>query len=188
MAVSAVIPLALAAVGTAVSVVSAIHSANATAQAQAYQAQVAARQRDINLQNAQRALERSRQEQIQQDQQTRALLGEQIAAQSASGLKLGGRSQMLTRKSARELGRMDALNVVQAGEIEAYNFRIAAEDASSESQFLTQSANNTRLAGWLDAGSALVSGLRGFPQIGLPSGRNAPSILGTSRRYRSSFA
>ena len=162
MAFSPAVLAAAAAASTVIGAVGSLVSANANAQAARYQSQVAERQRQINLLNATRALDAARQEQIQTDQQSAALCGAQVAAQSASGLKLGGRSQILTRKGARELGRLDALNVAAAGDIAAYNYRIAAEDAGKESQFLKQTATNSRLTGWLSAGSTLTGGLKDF--------------------------
>lgn len=177
-AIIGAVGLGLSAIGTAIGVFGAIQSANATAQSQMYQSQVAERQRQINLMNAQRAADRAKQEQVQTDDQTRALLGEQIAAQSASGLKLGGRSQMLTRKSARQLGRLDALNVIHAGQIEAYNYRVAAEDSAGEARFLRQSASNSALTGWLDAGSTLIGGIRSTNLF------RVPSLLGPTKLNR----
>jgi hypothetical protein len=103
------------------------------------------------------------------------LLGEQIATQSASGLRLGGKSQMLTRKSARQLGRLDALNVIHAGEIEAHNFRQQALDASEQVKFLGQSNQNAVLSGFLDAASVGITGLRSMP------GNALTSLVGKSK-------
>lgn len=178
MAFTPAVLAAAAAIGTVTTAIGSLVTANANASAQRYQAQVAERQRQINLLNADRALDAARQEQIQMDQQTSALLGSQIAAQSASGLKLGGRSQILTRKSARELGRLDALNISAAGDIAAYNYRVAAEDSGKESQFLRQSASNSMLTGWLSAGSTLIGGMQNF-DFGVPK---AGTVLGP-RRY-----
>lgn len=145
--------------GTAFAVIGAINNANANAEAQRYQAMVAERNQQIQLANAERAGQRAQMEAQQQDQTTRALVGQLVAEQSASGLRIGGRSQMLTRKTARELGRLDTLNIRQAGDIEVHNYRVAAEDAGNEATFSRQSANNSILSGWIDAGSALFSGI-----------------------------
>lgn len=137
--------------GTAVSTFSQISAAN-------YQAQIAERNKEIMLENAKRAITASQQAQVEQDRKSAFLLGQQEAAQSASGLSLGGRSQMLTRKAARELARMDALNVRQAGEIEAYNFRVMAEDAASKAQFLKNSTGSLLLEGFLGGGATIIGG------------------------------
>lgn len=131
--------LTIASVGVGIAGV--VASTSATIQANNYQAQIAERNRQLMEINAQRAVERASLAQQQQDEQTKALLGQQIAAQSASGLSLYGGSAMLTRKSARELGRMDAIRVKEAGDIEAFNYRMAAADALDQIKFY-QSANS----------------------------------------------
>lgn len=158
-ALVAALPTIATVASTAIGIAGVIMTTSANMEAANYRAEVARRNAEIMEMNAQNAIQRSQMEQIQQEEITRSLLGEQIAAQSASGLKLGGRSQMLTRKSAREIGRRDALNVRHAGEIEAYNFRVAAQDAQSEAGFLRQTARNAQLAGFLEGAGTLVGGL-----------------------------
>src|SRR5262245_64995073 len=83
-----------------------------------YQAQVAEMNADIAKENAQRAGERAQIEQQTQDIQASNTLGEQVAEQAASGLTVSSPSLVKSRRSARRLARLDALNVRQAGEIE----------------------------------------------------------------------
>lgn len=171
----AALPTILGIVGTGLSIVGAIATTSANMQAANYQAQVAERNRQMAELNERRSLDRANADLLAQEEQTRALLGEQIAAQSASGLKLGGKSQMLTRKSARALGRQDAENVVKAGDIEAYNFRVMAEDFKGQAQFARQTGANAGIAGILSVGSALVGGAQSFfkPEF--------QSLLGSSK-------
>lgn len=175
MAIAPVLSLALTAIGTGIGIFGAIQQGQSQQKAAEYQAGVAEKNKQINLLNATRALDRSKTEELQVEEQNRALYGAQVAQQSASGLALGGRSQILTRKSARELGRRDALNVLEAGEIEAYNFRVAAEDSGTEAQFLHQSGQDAALAGWLNAGSTLIGGLTS-PRFAVPG---TPSLTAT---------
>lgn len=149
--------------GTIAGIAGTVISTSAAMQANSYQQQVAARQAAVMEENAQRATYASQVQQQNQDAQTRALIGEQIAAQSASGLSLGGKSQMLTRKTARALGRLDALNVRQAGDVEAYNFRMIAQDKLSEVKYLGQQQGSILLSGFLDAASVGISGLSKLP-------------------------
>jgi len=97
-----------------------------------YQAKVAEMNADVAEENAKRALQRSGIEAEDSDMQTHALLGEQEVAQAASGVSLSGKSQILTRKSARILGRRDALNILQDGSTEAYNFRVQKANFKAE--------------------------------------------------------
>ena len=155
--------------GTAAAIGGTIISTTAAMQANKYQQQVLARQAAQMEENANRASYAAQVNQQQQDMTTRALLGEQIAAQSASGLSLGGKSQMLTRKAARELGRLDALNIRQAGDVEAYNFRQIAQDKFDELKFTKGQAGSILLSGFLDAASAGITGLKGLPKSQLDS-------------------
>lgn len=178
--------LTIASIGVGIAGVAA--STSAAMQANNYQQQVLERNRLLMEENAQRAIHASQQAQIQQDDQTRALLGEQLATQSASGLKLGGRSQVLTRKSARMLGRLDAETIRQAGEIEAYNFRQAAEDAATEGKFLKQQQGSILLSGFLDAASVGLTGLRSAPtQLSSLMGGRKSSIASTTGGYKSNL-
>lgn len=97
-----------------------------------YQAKVANMNADVAKQNAIRALERGGIEAEDNDRQTAALLGEQEVAQAASGVSLSGKSQILTRKSARMLGRRDALNILQDASTEAYNYRVQQANFKAE--------------------------------------------------------
>lgn len=145
---------------TVVSAGGAIAGGIAQANAANYQAHVADINKQIALENANRAILRSQEEARQQDEQTRALLGAQEAEQSASGLKLGGRSFALTRKAAAELGRQDTLNVRQAGELESYKFKTDVVNAQASSDLYHMQASNALLQGFLDAGSSIIGGAR----------------------------
>lgn len=164
----------LSAAGTVVSGLSAYGAAK-------YQQRVGEMNAQIAEENAQREIQRSQQEQIEQDDQTRALLGMQEAAQSASGLSLTGRSQMLTRKAARQLGRKDALNVRQAGELGAYNFRTDAANQRASAQLAGTTGLGQLLGSFIGAGTSLIGGSRSTAR----SGRFDPwvSKSGSSLRY-----
>lgn len=115
MAFAPILGTIVSVLGTGVGIVGAIGMAN-------YQSKVAEMNAKIAQDNAQRAVERSRIEAMDQDIQTRGMLGAQEAAQSASGVSLNSPSFILTRKAARTLGRRDTLNVIQGGQIEKYNY------------------------------------------------------------------
>src|SRR5882672_6802881 len=91
-----------------------------------YQGQVAKMNADIAKENAKRAETRAGIEAESNDLQTKTLIGEQTAAQAASGVSVAGESQMLTRRSSRMIGHNDSLNIIQAGQLEAYNYRTQA--------------------------------------------------------------
>ena len=155
--------LTIASIG--IGIAGAAASTSATINANNYQAQVAERNRQLNELNATRAEQAGQQAQIQQDDQTRALLGEQLAEQGASGLSLNSKSSMLTRKTARMLGRLDSINVRQAADVEAFNFRMAAEDNYNQIQYLNSANNSALLTGFLDAASVGLTGLSSDKQL-----------------------
>lgn len=125
-------------------------------QSSQYQSQVAKMNEKIAKQNADNALVTSQIDQQESDMQTSSLLGEQEAAQSASGLSLTGKSAIHTRASARLLGRRDALNIIHAGRIESRNYRIQAANFKSEANASKISGRNAIIGGFLGAASSLV--------------------------------
>lgn len=142
----------------------------AAAAAARYQADVAKVNANITRQNAARAIAVSQIEQQESDIGARGLIGEQIAQQAASGLALGGKSAIATRKSAKLLARKDALNIRYAGEVEKSNYLTEAMNQEAqrqmslgEAQAHDQAAKNAHkaaglslLATFFDAGSSLV--------------------------------
>lgn len=140
------------AAGTIFSGISAMQQAN-------YQAKVAAMNQQIANDNAKRAIEVGQINQQGQDTQTAAMLGEQEAVQGASGLSLTGKSQILTRKAARELGRLDALNVRQAAEIESYNYKTQAMNFGAQAAAAKMQGQGALLSSFFGAGSSLMSSL-----------------------------
>lgn len=155
-AAAAIIP---AIIGAAGSIVGGIAANN---QAQ-YQAEVAKMNEQIAKDNAKRAIERGAIEAEANDRQTAALLGEQEAAQSASGLTLTGESAMLTRKSARMLGRLDTLNVIQASNIEAYNYQTQAVNFNTQAEAAKMSGQASLIGAFFDAAGTLGSAYAKMP-------------------------
>lgn len=158
-------------IGAAISGIGSIMSGMATAAAAQEQARIAEMNAAIMQENSDRAIHRSQIEAQDQDALTLAMIGQQEALQSASGLS--GRSQLLVRKSARELGRKDALNVRQAGEIEAYNYRVEGANQSASANVYRMQASNSMLSGFLGAAQSLI-------------GAAQPSRQAT--RYRSNYS
>lgn len=161
----------------------------AAARAAEYQRQVAEQNAAISIRNAERSIRVSQIEQQDQDAVTRAMIGEQISLQGASGLALGGRSQLLTRKSAAALGRKDALNVRYAGEVQKYNYLVEAANQQAagtlkgmEKESYERSAAQSRraagmslLAGWLNAGASLLGTASSF--AGRISGSSSNTLM-----------
>jgi hypothetical protein len=151
MSFAPILSAVIGAVGTIV-------QASAAAQAANYQAKVEEMNAGISRDNATREIQASQLDQQQQDQQARALMGEQVAEQGASGLALGGRTQMLTRKSASTLARTDALNIRYAGELNKYNYMVDAANHTAAAEGKRQEASNSMLAGFIGAAGSLLGG------------------------------
>lgn len=150
--------MTMAAIATTLAVGSAVVEGISGFQAGRYRAAVAGANQKTAEENARRAIDRAQVEQQEQDVLTLATLGEQEAVQSASGLSLGSKSFMLTRKRAKNLGRLDALNVRQAGEVEAYNYRTEAMNFAAENQAARSDAAGALVGGLFKAGGSLIGG------------------------------
>lgn len=123
-----------------------------------YQKQVADMNAKIAKDNAARAEQRGQIVQQETDNRTKAFFGEQEAAQSASGISLNSRSAIATRRTARELGRLDALNVRQAADIESYNYKVDAANQQAQGQLAQSQGVGTLIGSFFKAGGSLVGG------------------------------
>lgn len=123
--------------------------------AASYQASVANMNAQIAEENAKMAVDRGREAAQEQDAQTRAAIGEQVAVQSASGLSLNSRSQILTRRAARRLGRKDARNVMEAANSDAYNYKTQAANFKADAKGARLSGIGSALGSVLSAGSII---------------------------------
>jgi hypothetical protein len=164
MAFLAAIPAALGGMfsgvtaGGALSAIGSVVSGIAGLSAGMYQANVAKMNQKVAEENAVRALDRSQEEQREQDMQTMAMIGQQEAVQSASGTTTTGRSNLLTRRVAARLGRQDAANVREAGRMEAYGYNVDAANFGGEASMARRSGVNSLVSGFFDAGSSLIGG------------------------------
>lgn len=109
----------------------------------------------IEEENAKRSIERAVVEQQESDLQARGMLGEQLVAQAASGVDTGGVSARATRLAAREAARMDALNIRQAGELEAYNHKAAAASLKMQAGVTAVEGISGALGSFLNMGSSI---------------------------------
>lgn len=121
------------------------------------QRQIARFNQQIAQDNARRAEHRAAVEQQEQDMVTLDLLGQQEAVQGASGLAIGGGSQVATRRAARQLGRLDALNIRQAGAIESYNYKTQAVNFGAQADQARLSGFGALVGGFLGAGESLIN-------------------------------
>lgn len=136
--------------------------AAAAAELADYRAEVATRNAALLEENASRTVAKGQQDQLTQDMAARAVIGDQIAAQGASGIRLSSGSFVRSRAATRKIARLNALNVRQAAAIEAFNLRTQAADYRQEAKFLKKTRNSTLIQG---AFSGLGTLARGFGNI-----------------------
>lgn len=163
--------------GVAGSIIGAASEQEAAQQAAA----TAARNKEIAEENAQRVLILSQEEQIDQDVETAQLLGEQEAVQGASGLRLDSKSFMLTRSTARELGRIDALNIREAAKIRAEAYRTEGDAYAADAAAARRAGNNAMLQGFLGAGASIVSGARNMISVAPTRTNGRMTVPATTR-------
>lgn len=151
MAFLAAIPLSgiFSAASAGLGAISAIASAN-------YQAKIAEYNATIADQNAVRAEQRAGIEAQDNDMRTLGMLGEQEAAQTSSGISLRSKSAVAVRRAARQLGRRDSLNIVQAGKVEGYNYRVEAAGQRAQAGMAKQAGVFNALGSFLSLGGSLV--------------------------------
>lgn len=120
--------------------------------------ELALKNKKIANENAQRALLVAQEEQFDTDVENGQLLAEQEAVQAASGIMLESPSFMQTRRNARELARIDALNVREAGNIRAQAYRNEGDAYAADAAAARIAGGNARLAGFLNAGTSIIGG------------------------------
>jgi hypothetical protein len=123
-----------------------------------YQAAIADMNQKIAKDNAARATHTAQVEQQDQDMVARAMLGEQLAEQGASGFTVDSGSFKVARKSASQLARKDALNIRNAGEMEAHNYLTQAANFGLQGQSMRSAAFGSLLGGFLEGAGSLASG------------------------------
>ena len=126
-------------------------SALSAVQAGQYQAAVAKNNSRILEENAARTSEAAQRTAMRSDMDYRALLGEQLAAQGASGLDILGRSQVAARLLTGKTGRQATLDISQEGEAGARQSLQEAANARTEGR-------QAKLQGYLSGASSLMQG------------------------------
>lgn len=164
------LPAILGAASSAITGIASFMSAQSNAAIMEMNAQVAD-------ENSRRAIERAQVSQQDQDIQTRFLLGEQAAAQAASGIDVGTGSSKFARVSARQLGRLDALKVRQSGELESYNFKVDAASGRAQAQAERTGGALGLLGSFLETGGAITSKLKQPRRNFYPVPTQRPQVL-----------
>lgn len=126
-------------------------SALSSVQAGNYQAAVAKNNARIAAENAARTSEASQKTAMRSDQDYRAALGEQLAAQGASGFDILGRSQQAARELTGRTRRLAAMDLIDEGEA-------TARRSLQESANFRAEGKQAKLQGYLSGAGALLKG------------------------------
>ena len=169
---------AVIAVASAVLKVGAAHSdAQSKIFAANYQTAVALNNAKIAEKNAGLAGEQSQLQQQRKDQEFKALYGEQLAQQSASGLDVLGRSQMQTREGTRKVRDASALDIRQQGDAIVQKYFEQAAGFKANAQLAQRQAKDASAAGWINAFGSVIGGVG-----------DVTSFLSSARSTKKSFA
>lgn len=180
MAFMAAIPAALGSmaggIGTALSVGGAIMGGVSAMQQAKYQAEVAKNNAKVAQDNANRETTATQQRILQSDNELAALAGEQLATQGASGLSTGGRTQFLTRKQTKTIGRQDALNINEQGTQTSRNYLQQAADFRSEANMAKSAGRNAMLQSVIGAAGSLVGTSKSTSSTSAMAMKNDPWV------------
>ena len=122
-----------------------------------YQAAVGRNNARIAEENAARISEAAQGEALRSDQDYRALLGEQLAAQGASGFDVLGRSQVAARELTNRTGRRAAVDITDEG-------RAGARRSLQEAANFRGEARQAKLQGYISAAGQLAQGANSMIQ------------------------
>ncbi len=123
-----------------------------------YQAQVARNNQVIAEQNATYARQAGAAEVEAQGMKTRAVVGQEEAAQGASGIDLTTGSPQEVRRSTSQLGQLDAATLQANAELRARGAEVQASNFGASAALYSQQAKNASSAGTISGFSSLLSG------------------------------
>lgn len=153
-------PLALVAGigGTALNAVGSYQSNMAKSAQSAYQAQVAANNAKIAEQDARFTIQAGETAATNQGLKTRAMVGQQKAAQGASGIDVNTGSAVDVRAGTESIGMLDALTLRSDAVKRAYAKEVEATSDTAQSQLLTSESEQEASAAPIGAFGTLLSG------------------------------
>lgn len=158
------ISLASTIIGGGFSLMGSMQQASASQAAANYQSQVARNNQIIAEQNASYARQVGQVETETQGMKTAAVVGSQIAAQGASGIDPTTGSPADVVKGTRELGKLDAMNVMRNAELRARGFDIEATNQGASADLIKSQAKQAGIAGMYSAGSSILGGASNFSE------------------------
>lgn len=153
----AIAGMAIGAIGGIIGAGGAAEAGQATANMYNYKAGIALMNKQINLQNAD--YERAAGEVAAQESgmRTRAVVGQEKAAQAGSGLDVNTGSAAAVRESQVEIGQQDE-NIIRSNAARrAYGYEVEATQDQSQASLYGMAASQARIAGDIGAATSLLS-------------------------------
>ena len=144
--------------GTGASMFGQYESAQAQSQAANYQAQVARNNQIIANQNAGIAVQQGQQQEETQRIKTGEIIGNELAAQGASGVNPNIGSALDVRSSAAETGELDANSIRYNSQLKARDFTTQASSYGAQAGLYSAEAGWDMTAGYLGMGSSILGG------------------------------
>jgi hypothetical protein len=152
----AITSLASTAVGAGVSIIGAEQSASAKADADRYNAQVAANNAKINQDNAQRAAQAARQQGAAADMRAKAQEAATAAAFGASGIYTGSGSPLGVQRSEQQVDRLNTQTIVDNAMQQVRSYNVATMTDIAQQRQAEAAAANEQAAGNIAALSSFV--------------------------------
>lgn len=151
-----------------------------------YQAAVARNNAIIAQRNADYAIGVGNVRAENQSYKTAQTIGEQKASFAAHGLDVNSGSPLDVRMSTAELGRLDALTILQEASSKAAGFKAQASNFEAEAGLDLMKSENYKRAGEYEVNASLISGASsfsdkwlGYKQKGVfGGGSSAPNVWG----------
>lgn len=145
-----------------VSAAGAVMQGQAAQQQADYQSAVARNNQQIANNYATMEMQKGAADAENQDRKTRAVVGNQLAVEGASGLDVNSGSLVDIRQSSAELGKLDSLTTFNNAEKSAYGDKVKATNFAADAQLATMKGDNAMLAGYIGAGSSLLGAASSF--------------------------
>jgi hypothetical protein len=152
-------PLAIAGLaGSAISAVGTLFSGSSTAAADAYQAQVAANNAKIATQQSKFDIQAGEIQAVNQGLKTKATVGQQKAAQGASGIDVNSGSAVDVRAGTASRGVLDTLTIRSNAAKKAYSDEVTATSDTAQGQLDTFAGETATTGSEIGAAGTLLSG------------------------------
>ena len=158
MAVLPALAIAATALSTGVGILGSVESARAQSESAAYSAQVARTNETIAQQTAAAALQAGEANATAQSLRSRAILGQAIAGEAASGIDPYTGSAADVNITNRELGALNTAQTLNNAQLQAYGYRTQATSFGAQAGLEQAQSEQATQAGAIGAVGSLASG------------------------------